>query len=184
MPRRKAAKRAVVVVPKSREEAARFIAEIGAAKRAIEREEGLLAQRIDRLKERSREVVAPSEKRIAELFSGLYAFAEAHRKELTEDGKRKTAVFPTGELGWRFTPPAVSIRGVEKVLEQLKTLGLNRFIRTKEEIDRDAMLRESDTAGKLKGVTIKKREEFFVKPVAVKLGIAVEINRLKKEVGV
>ena len=50
----------------------------------------------------------------------------------------------------------------ESVLESLRTLGLVRFIRTKEEVNKEAMLNEPELAATVAGVTIKTGVEDFV----------------------
>ena len=92
----------------------------------------------------------------------IQAWCESHRDELTQNGKTKTGTFNTGEVQWRMRPPSVGIRGVESVLESLRTLGLVRFIRTKEEVSKEAMLNEPELAATVAGVTIKTGVEDFV----------------------
>lgn len=48
------------------------------------------------------------------------------------------------------------------MLESLRTLGLVRFIRTKEEVNKEAMLNEPELAATVAGVTIKTGVEDFV----------------------
>jgi len=48
----------------------------------------------------------------------------------------------------------VSLRRVEAIIEGCKVAGLEKFIRVKEEINKDAMLAEPDQAMKVPGVTI------------------------------
>jgi len=79
-----------------------------------------------------------------------------------------------------MTPPAVSLRDVLTVLKNLKSLGLERFIRTKEEVSKEALLKESDVAKTVKGVTIAQHEEFTVKPADLEVEIAIQADKLKK----
>lgn len=81
---------------------------------------------------------------MAELQSGIQTWCEAHRDELTGNGKVKFANLTTGEVQWRNRPPSVSIRGADNVIELLRRLGLERFIRVKEEINKDAILNEKE----------------------------------------
>ncbi|MBU2575638.1 host-nuclease inhibitor Gam family protein, partial [Patescibacteria group bacterium] len=124
----------------------------------------------------------PRQEKVSELLEGLFAFAEAHRDELTEGGKRKTVEVPTGIFGWRTTPPAVSLRDIKSILASLVSLGLERFIRTKEEVDKEAMLKEPEVAKKVKGVSIDQREEFIAKPTELEVEITSDVNKLKKAV--
>ena len=92
----------------------------------------------------------------------VQAWCESRRDELTQNGKTKTGSFNTGEVQWRQRPPSVAIRGTDSVIEALKTHGLVRFIRTKEEINKEAMLNEPALAATIAGVTIKTGVEDFV----------------------
>ena len=100
--------------------------------------------------------------KIAPKQDAVQAWCESRRDELTLNGKTKTGTFNTGEVQWRQRPPSVGIRGTESVIESLHTLGLVRFIRTKEEVNKEAMLNEPELAATVAGVTIKTGVEDFV----------------------
>ncbi|RDE72699.1 host-nuclease inhibitor protein Gam [Haemophilus sputorum] len=105
------------------------------------------------------------EKEIEPLQKAVQEYCEANRDELTEFGKTKTANFVTGEVQWRQRPPSVAIRGAEAVMEFLQRMGFDRFIRTKNEINKDALLNEPDVAKGIAGITIKTGvEDFVIKP--------------------
>jgi phage host-nuclease inhibitor protein Gam len=99
---------------------------------------------------------------IETLQKGVQTYCEAHRDELTNAGKVKTANFVTGEVQWRQRPPSVSVRGVDAVIETLKRLGLIKFLRTKEEINKEAILNEPDQARGVAGLSIVTGVEDFV----------------------
>ncbi len=63
-----------------------------------------------------------------------------------------------------MTPPKVFIRAIENVLDYLRMAGLNRFIRVKEEVNKDAILAEPEVVANIKGISITQREEFIVIP--------------------
>ena len=173
-------KKAVVAVPKNLNEAAQFLAEIGQEQRATDKIRSILNAKVDELKAKAMADDEPHQKKISQLVEGLFAFAEAHRDELTDGGKRKTVEVPTGTFGWRMTPPSVKLRDVESILESLKALKLKRFIRTKEEVDKEAMLKEPETAKTVKGVSISQHEEFVAKPAELEVEIATLVDKLKK----
>ena len=176
------AKKAVIPVPKSLDEAAQFLAEIGQEQRVSEEIRSDLNTAVDKLKTQAMADNEPHQKKVSQLVEGLFAYAEAHRDELTDGGKRKTVEVPTGIFGWRMTPPAVSLRDVESILESLKSLKLKRFIRTKEEVDKEAMLKEPDVAKTVKGVSISQHEDFVAKPSELEVEIAIQVDKLKKAV--
>lgn len=102
---------------------------------------------------------------IEPLQKAVQEYCEAHRETLTENGKTKTVNLVTGDVQWRTRPPSVSIRGVEAVLEHLQRFGLDRFIRNKQEINKEALLNEPETAKGIAGITIKQGvEDFIIKP--------------------
>lgn len=98
--------------------------------------------------------------RIEALVTGVQTWCEANRAELCKNGG-KTANLITGEVSWRQIQPSVSIRAVEKVLETLKALKLDRFIRTKEEPNKEAMLADPKAVSGIAGITIVTGKENF-----------------------
>ena len=107
---------------------------------------------------------------IERLSKGLQTWCEAHRDELTKDGKAKTHRFAAGTVSWRARPPKVSIRGAAKVLEFLVKQKLTRFIRVRREIDKEAMLKEPVVAAEVPGVRIGSGgEDFVIKPFETEL---------------
>jgi len=182
MPRKTIPKKAVIDVPKSLEEAAKFLAQIGSEQRSIDMIQSNLNTEVEKLKAKVVARVESREDRISRLVEGLFAFAEVNRDKLTDNGKRKTVEVPTGWFGWRMTPPAVSLRKVASILESLHSLGLERFIRLKEEVNKEAMLAEPDVAKKVKGVSIGQHEEFIAKPAELEVEITARVDKLKKSV--
>jgi len=177
---KKTIKRAVGSIPKSLEEAAEYISRIGEEQREINGIQNRLNEKVEKLKSQAMAETSQREATISELVEGLFIFAESHRNKLTEEGKKKTIELPTGIFGWRITPPAVSLKNVKEVLTELIKRGLKRFIRTKQEVDKEAMLKEPELAKNIKGVTISQREEFVVKPAELEVEITSDVSKLKK----
>lgn len=154
-----------VPVPQDDAEAREAIRELGERQRELTRLETLMNDAIAGLKSQHGAEAEPIAARIAALHDGLRTYAEANRLRLTGGGKRKHFRFSTGTVSWRHRPARVTVRGVEAVLGALREAGLDRFVRTKEEIDREAMLRERDVAMNVPGVTIgSDGEDFVVEP--------------------
>ncbi|MDT4329774.1 host-nuclease inhibitor Gam family protein [Methylomonas sp. MV1] len=102
--------------------------------------------------------------RIDSLVTGIQTWCEANRAELCKDGG-KTANLITGEVSWRQRPPSVGVRSVDKVLETLRNLGLSRFIRTKDELNKEAVLADPKAVQGIAGITINSGiEDFAVVP--------------------
>ncbi len=85
--------------------------------------------------------------------------------ELTR--KSKTVDLGVGTVRWRQRPPSVRITGkAADLLARLKAMGFARFIRVKEEINKDALLGEPAIAAEIKGVSISSAgEDFVIEPV-------------------
>lgn len=161
--------KAVGFVPQSREAVTEAIAEIGRAQRERERIKAAMNDELAQIKQRYEEQAAPHAAVIQEMTAGVQTWCEAHRDELTNGGKVKTAALQSGEVRWRITPPSVGIKIKEKVIEALGSMGLNRFLRQSVEIDKQAILAEPEAVEHIKGITISQREEFVIVPFETKL---------------
>lgn len=113
----------------------------------------------DRTDKMAPQLKALSEQIIAKQ-RGVQTWCEVHREEIC--GKGKTANLVTGEVQWRARPPSVKVTGVDAVLAWLKNMGMLQFVRTKEEINKEAMLNEADKAAKVPGIVIVRDVEDFV----------------------
>lgn len=160
-----------IAVPQTKDEARSYVARIGVLNRQIARDQANLNDRIAKLKEAAEVAAAPLQEEADRLTEGLKIWGEANRRELTGGDKTKTVDLGTGEIKWRLQPPRVTIRGgVEAVIEACKRLGLQRFVRTKEEISKEAMQAEADVARTIPGVAIgSEGEAFVVEPFEVEL---------------
>lgn len=155
---------AAAVTFANRHEVDAAIAEIGAAQRRRAAITTAMNDELAAVKARYEEQAAPDSGVIKELGAGVQIWCEAHRDELTKEGRTKTAKFGAGEISWRTRPPRVNVRGEGIVIEALKRLGLGSFIRTKEEIDKNAILAAPDAVQDVKGLSISQGEDFVIKP--------------------
>lgn len=160
---------AALTVPQTREDVAERIAEIGADSREIRLMEVEMNQIMARIKEEFEQRAEPFRRRIAEAQLGVQAYCEANRIDLTVNGKVKTHAFTTGEVCWRIRPPSVRITGEDSVMCALRSRGLDRFIRIKEEINREAILNEPTAVALVPGIRISQIEDFVVTPFEVEL---------------
>lgn len=157
-------KAATTATPQSLEETQGWIKQLGDTQRELARESAAMNDEIAVITDRHTPAINALKDKMKELQKGIQAWCEANKTTLIT-GKSKTVNMTTGEVMWRLRPPSVSVRGVSAVLEALDTLGLRRFIRTKEEINKDALLNEPDIAATVAGITIKKDvEDFVIKP--------------------
>lgn len=169
MARRVKAPAVTVEVPQTRDQVVAAIAEIGRRERECQRIEAEMNEQLAAIKLRFESEGKPHADRIAALKEGVQIWCEANKEQLTEGGKRKTARFASGEVRWRMTPPAVRLRGVAAILAALAEKGLSRFIRTSQEVDKEAILKEPDAVKGVAGITIGQVEEFVIVPFETKL---------------
>lgn len=153
---------AQVYVPQTKDDAAADIRQIGDLQREILRTQATMNDDIAAITNTWQPKLELLSKQIKDLQNGVQAYCEGHRNELTNDGKVKTANLITGEVQWRQRPPSVGVRGAEAVIEALKRLGLGKFVRTKEEINKEAILNEPEAVKGVAGITVVTGVEDFV----------------------
>lgn len=161
-----------IAVPQSREECNDFIARIGEHQRERDRIEADMNDEIAPIKLKYEAQALPHAQAITELTHGVHAWCEAHREELTDGNKVKFAKLAAGEVNWRFTPFSVKITKADEVIARLKSLGLTQYVRTKEEVNKEAILASEDTraqAAMVAGISITRREEFAIVPFSTEL---------------
>ena len=146
----------------TRDEVETAIKQIGDLQRELQRTATEQNDELAAITEKFAPQLAGLQAQLKPMQEAVQAWCESNRDELTNNGKTKTGSFNTGEVQWRQRPPSVQIRGADSVLESLKNLGLSRFIRVKEELNKEAMLNEPDIAGGVAGITIKTGVEDFV----------------------
>lgn len=164
------AKAADFPVPQSAEEVNDFIYRLGIAQRQRFGIETDMNDRLAEVKAAHEALAKPVSDQIGGLLKGLSAWCEANRAALTKEGKVKFHRFAAGEVSWRRRPPKVSVRYVDAVIEAVKKLDLTKFLRVKEEVNKEAMLADPDLARTIAGVTIgSEGEDFVVKPFETEL---------------
>ena len=163
-----------VPVPQDDSEAREAIREIGDFNREALRLEAEMNDKIAALQQQYGEKVAPIREAVVAKQEGLQMYAEANRSRLTGNGKVKFHRFATGEISWRLRPAKVTIRGKDDVIDAIKAAKLGeKFLRVKEDINKDAMLEDRATAQAIKGVTIgSDGEDFIVEPFETELAEA------------
>ena len=160
---------AAVVAFQNREEANEAVAEIGLAQRERDRITTAMNEELAAVKARYEQEAAPHAAVIKELGQGVQIWAEANRSELLRDGRTKTVRLAAGEISWRTRPPKVRITGEGIVIQALKKLGLDRFLRVKEEIDKSAILADPEAVASVKGISLSQGEDFVIKPFATEI---------------
>ena len=156
---------AALYAPQSKDDAMRDIRKIGDLQRETIRLESAMNDKIAEITEMYAEKIKPLSEELETLSKGVQHWCEANRAELTNNGKVKTANLVTGDIQWRIRPPSVTVRGVDSVIETLLRLKLDRFVRTKQEINKDAILNEPGAVAGVAGINIKSGiEDFSIVP--------------------
>lgn len=149
--------------PQSRDDVARMIREIGDLQRDFARVQHDLNDAIAHHTHIAAPMLSGLTARIKALQAGVQTWCEAHRAELTRNGKSKSADLITGEVQWRQRPPSVRVRGLESVLAEIHARGLAAcYIRAKEEINKEAVLANPDDVAGIPGLAVVSGLEDFV----------------------
>jgi phage host-nuclease inhibitor protein Gam len=156
-------------VAQTKDETVELIAEIGRKQRQRERLRADMNDEMAAVKEKYEAQALPLADEIKRMSAGVQAWCEANRDAITNGGKVKFAMLASGKINWRMRPPKVLIRGKEAVIAALKALGLGRFLRTTEDINKEAMLAEPALAQTVGGVTISQGEDFVITPFETEL---------------
>ncbi|MDR1889638.1 MAG: host-nuclease inhibitor Gam family protein [Zoogloeaceae bacterium] len=165
----KAKKTAATYVCQSKDETMTAIKELGDCQRSLTR---IKTRLNDLIAEKTAEVqgdIDTLSTRIETLTAGIAGWCEANRATLCADG-RKSANLITGEVSWRQRPPSVFVRQVDKVIDLLAQLGKTRFLREKQEVNKEAILAEPQEVVGIPGITVVTGiEDFAVTPFEVEL---------------
>lgn len=161
-----------VQAPQTVAEVQSHIRSIGDLQRDHGRVSADLNDKVAKLTEDAAPQLKLLQEQITSLQKGVQIYCEANREDLC--GKGKTANLVTGEVQWRQRPPSVKVTGVDAVIAWLKTMGMQSFVRSKEEINKEAMLNEPEKAKGVPGVTIVTGvEDFVIVPFEVDTEVAV-----------
>ena len=160
--------KAAVYASQSRDDVAAEIRAIGDLTRSMARTQADMNDAIAEITARFQPQIDAMKERIASLQEGVQIWCEANRHELTREGRVKTHQFVTGEVQWRQRPPSVSVRGTDTVIDTLQRLGLCRFLRTKTEINKEAILNEPEAVRGVAGITLQVGvEDFVITPLEI-----------------
>lgn len=159
-----------VRVPVDRWEAERMLDRVGALMRDATMRQAALDEAVAELKARAEQEAKQPKAELEDLIRGIQTWAEANRETLTDGNRTKTVRLATGDIAWRARPPRVVVTNADAVVELMLSQGLERFVRTKRELDRDRMLAEPAAAGAVPGVRIGSAgEDFVVTPTTLEL---------------
>ena len=100
-------KQPAIEAAQDKAEVTAFIRQIGDLQREVKRLETEAGDKKAVIEEEYAAKAAPMCAEIMSLTERVAAYCEAHKDELTENGKTKTVDFTTGLIKWRIRPPSV-----------------------------------------------------------------------------
>lgn len=154
-----------IEAPSNAEQAAVMVARIGELIRDLAVNDVALDEQVAAIKLSFGQADQPLISEMKKLHAAVQAWAQANRAELTQDGRTKTIRLASGKLEWRTRPPRVRITDEEAVLTFLANASLTEFIRTKQEISREAILANPAGVAAVPGISVGSAgEEFIVVP--------------------
>ncbi|MFH1621217.1 MAG: host-nuclease inhibitor Gam family protein [Patescibacteria group bacterium] len=153
-----------IPIPQDIKEAGELLARLGAMQRQAKTVSDKTDAAISKLQEEANAELTPIYGDMGAAFDALKAFADVRRRELTQDGKKKTVDLGTGKVFWRNTPPRVSVQNEAAVLAAVQELKLTDFFRVEPQLDKQAMNKNPDGASVIPGVEITREELFYAKP--------------------
>lgn len=163
-------KATVFPAPRNREEVVALIGALGGAQRERERLRLEMDEQITKLRERFDQLMTPYVDEIKVASAAIQLWCEAHRAELTQDGKVKTVNLMTGEVRWRNPPPSCKAIRVKEAIEEVKAHGHQElFLRVKEELNKEAILAQPELITGYKWLTIVQDEDFVIVPFETEL---------------
>ena len=150
------------------DQAAAVVGRIGAAQVQLNRLKASLDVAIAQANLAFENAAAPLRTAIEADTELLRGYFDANRASLLT-GTKKSVALSTGMIGVKKTTAKVVVADTDALLEHLEQdRKLRRFIRTKNEVDRAALLAEPKVAVTIPGVSIDGGDDaFFVKPLMV-----------------
>ena len=145
------------------------IALIGEHEREITRLSTAMNDEIALITEKYASQISPLKLSIDELSAKIQIWCEANRAILLKDGS-KTANLITGEVSWRQCPPSIRVRGADDVIARLERFGLDRFVRVKKTVNKEAIGEEPTAVADIEGITVMQGvEEFKITPFEIRV---------------
>lgn len=140
MPTQRFKTAAEVYVPQSKDACAADIRTLGDLQREAERVRADMNDRIAAITAEAQPRLEALQAKIDRVFKGVQAWCEAHRAEITDNMRVKTANLVTGDVVWRVNTPSCAVRGQDNVIATMKALGLHAYVRTTEAVNKEAVI--------------------------------------------
>jgi phage host-nuclease inhibitor protein Gam len=147
----------------SLEQADKVLREIGDLQHDINAYQEGLREDVDELKNAAAQVIKPMQDKIKQKTASLEAFATANRKGYF--GKAQSRILNFGLIGWRrSTKISIAKNTLEKIKEVFSPAKAKSLVRTKEEVDKQALAKLTDEQLASVGAKRKGKEAFFAEP--------------------
>ena len=158
-----------VTVPQSLEEATALLGEIGIAERDFAELQRAMNEAVERVKSNFLVNIAVIEEKITAQKSALTSFANSHRRELTNNEKRKTVAVVTGDFGWKKNPEAVEIKDQKAATTFCATNSRFEIFVDRSPVlaDKKIFKENRELAKEVPGVAFVQEEKFFINPSKV-----------------
>lgn len=159
---------------KTHDQVGKAILNVGRLQNEVAELEREMNERLARTKAEYEERARSSREMLVELSGQVREYCTENREALLAqcDGKR-TVDFGSGEVCWKAGKPSVWVKpglAIEKLIAALKEKRLGKFIRTKHELDKQAVLKAPDAIAGMKSMLrIESKEQFSIKPFATEI---------------
>ena len=171
-------------VPQTDEEADSFIAQVSQLDAERDQIQKDLDAEINQLKQEAAKKLEEKTGAIARLARGLNAYFLANQDRLTEQGKRRSHTFPSGDIGLRLGFDRVRLTDVRRITRYLlRRPKLRRmFLRMKFSVNKQAVKAHPAEATKVPGIRIMAGTDyFFVRPARINLEIGTDGTKIQQE---
>lgn len=116
-----------------------------------------MEKKVMELKEKAAGEVSPYQDRIKGMELQLKEFVTLNRDEIK--GKSREMTF--GKVGFRMSTSLILPKAVDKVIKQLRKMGMGDCINTKETVDKDVLKTYDEKTILMVGASLKKKDAFF-----------------------
>jgi len=171
-----------IKIPRTKIEADQLIGKIGKLQARGTTISRIAATRLAEIEKETKERTSKIAGEIGTCLVALFGFFSEHQKELTENGKINRVFWPSGETEIFSTVPKVTVsaKQEERVISLLKASGLDRFVRIREEVIKDAIGIEPEAVAGIEGIKVTRTEKFLVRPRATSEAITESTRKLRK----
>jgi len=176
----------IVIYEYRQEDLSKAIAEIARLNTEIQEAENKANETISNIQTVLAGLIEPYKQEIKKISLSIKKYTDTNRERLFKDGE-KTIKLETGDISYRSAGKSVGVNSSAKlitsILEQNNLIEVRDkfvkkmdkvFLRTKLELNKDAILDNPETAKAVTGVEVVDGEEsFYIKPYATNTEMAV-----------